>query len=489
MPPDKIGPYKIESQIASGGMNDLYLALDLKSLEHVVLKVLKPKYAENFEMKSRFMREAEIVAQANHPGIVKYYAHGIWEGGLYLALEYLQGTSLRTYIQHTPMTLKRAVELILELCYAVCHLHIQGYIHRDLKPENIFVNEKGQIKLIDFGIARRVYELGQKKVAEEGRFIGTPSYMSPEQKNNPESVSFSSDIYSLGIIAYEMILGKLSHGHVHLLLMPKGIQKIIKKMLEPDPKDRYQDLVDVISDFSDYLVVVIDTQEDGALPLAVDGLQLAVQELVPKALPQWDGIEIDFSFHKGLGIAPVYYDLFTQNERYFILSEPAHQSSKGAIEMAYFRGLERAFRPRIGDLSIWSDLLIKTTLKDPLHPLFALGLLRINPKLKKFEFIGMGEVRLFHISKENIRICARSIPPLGSTDTIDIDTGGLLEQDILILSNSAFVDAVLQEPGQIPELKHHKHLTEYLLHKTKAIYLQEFEQKTLLIASFVINNL
>ena len=172
--PEKVGPYKIESFLTSGGMNNLYLAFHQESLEPVAVKVLKSKYVDDFEMKSRFMHEAEIVALANHPGIVKYHSHGVWEGGLYIALEYLQGVPLRKYIQHNPLTLKKAVEVILDLCYAVCHLHTHGIIHRDLKPENIIITDRGEVKLIDFGIAKRIHELGR------GRRRGGALYRHPE---------------------------------------------------------------------------------------------------------------------------------------------------------------------------------------------------------------------------------------------------------------------------------------------------------------------
>lgn len=477
--PEKVGPYKIENYLTSGGMNDIYLALDEESEELVVVKVLKGKYHDNFEMKSRFMHEAEIVALTNHPGIVKYLSHGVWEGGLYLALEYLQGVSLRKYIQHTPITLKKAVEVILDLCYAVCHLHTHGIIHRDLKPENILITDKGEVKLLDFGIARRIHELGQP-LPEEGYFIGTPSYMSPEQRENPESVSFPSDIYSLGIIAYELVLGKLSHGHVHLSMMPKGLQKILGKALQPRVLDRYQDLVDLIGDLSSYLNVLLEEVMDGALPLALDALQTAVQELVPQSLPRWEGVEVDFSLHKGMGIAPIYYDFFVQEELYFIASEPVHSSSKGAVELAYFRGLERAFRPQIGNLNAWCELLTKTTLKDPLHPLYSIGLLKIDLKQKRFEFIGMGEVRLFKISKGAVHIYSRQVPPLGAMEVgQETFTGTLLPEDVLIFSTSSLVEACTKS-AEPPEL---------LLRKTKVLYPQEFDKKSLLVVSFKINDL
>ena len=123
--------------------------------------------------------------------------------------------------------MRRALEIILQVAYALLHLHSHGVIHRDLKPENILITEEGEIKVIDFGIAQLHEE--EKNVTDADRFLGTPNYMSPEQKEDPSSVTFSSDIYSLGVILYELILGKLSFGIINLIALPKGLKKICCK--------------------------------------------------------------------------------------------------------------------------------------------------------------------------------------------------------------------------------------------------------------------
>ena len=176
-------------------------------------------------------------------------------GDLYIAMEFIQGISLRQYILQTPVSLKKALEIILDIAYALCHLHAHGVIHRDLKPENIIISDSGIVKVIDFGIAQILSEKKDDIGDFKQRTIGTPIYMSPEQKEYPEGVSYPTDIYSLGIIAYELILGKLSHGLIHLSLMPKGLQKIFNKMLQSKPEERYHDIVDLISDLSAYIVL------------------------------------------------------------------------------------------------------------------------------------------------------------------------------------------------------------------------------------------
>ena len=194
--PEKIGPYKIETILEKGGMSILYLAIHPETNEPTTIKVLSPKFASHPEIVHRFLQEAEIIALADHPNIVKLYGYGEWEGGLYIAMEFIQGISLRQYILQTPISLRRALEFIIDISYALCHLHTHGIIHRDLKPENILVTDQGVVKVIDFGIAQLLAETSSG--ISHQRVIGTPIYMSPEQRENPENVSFPTDIYFIG---------------------------------------------------------------------------------------------------------------------------------------------------------------------------------------------------------------------------------------------------------------------------------------------------
>ena len=179
--PAYIGPYKIESFFNQGGMSNLYLGRHPSSLRPLIVKVLAPKYAQNPEIIQRFLKEAEIIQLANHPNIVRLHGQGQWEKGVFIAMEFIQGISLRQFINKHSLSLKRALEIVLQVAYALCHLHTHGVIHRDLKPENILITEEGEIKVIDFGIAQLHTEVNKDPLAQN-RIIGTPTYMSPEQK-------------------------------------------------------------------------------------------------------------------------------------------------------------------------------------------------------------------------------------------------------------------------------------------------------------------
>lgn len=230
--PETIGPYTIESLLIQGGMSLIYLGVHPETKEKVIVKVVRPKYLHNNEMVSRLLKEAKILRMATHPGIVKLYDLGKWHDEIFLVMEYVQGTSLRKLIGQKNFPHEKALQLILQIGDALSYLHSLGIIHRDLKPENILVTASGDIKLIDFGISQF---LGQG----EELWAGTPAYMSPEQKEHPKEISFNSDIYSLGLIAYELYLGKLSQGIVYPNLLPPQLKKIIEKALLIDPKNRY----------------------------------------------------------------------------------------------------------------------------------------------------------------------------------------------------------------------------------------------------------
>ena len=281
-------------------MSYLYVAEAPETGEAIIVKVLSPQYLGHPEMVSRFLREADIIRMADHPNIVKLLGSGSWEGGVYIAMEYVQGVSLRQYLQKVPLSLKRAIELILEIAYALCHLHTHRVIHRDLKPENILVTKEGQIKVIDFGIAQLLFD-NKLLQSEQKRLIGTPVYMSPEQRENPENVSFPSDIYSLGIIAYELILGRSSHGHVVIGLMPKGIQKILAKALQTDPQNRYTDVVDFIGDLSLYLHSKEPLKSEGQFSEELESMFKLSHELLQPSHPEiplniGQAIDTDFQF-------------------------------------------------------------------------------------------------------------------------------------------------------------------------------------------------
>ncbi len=389
--PEKIGPYKVEALLEKGGMSLLYLATHPETKDPITLKALFPEFLSNPEMVQRFLREASIIALADHPNIVKLYGQGEWEGGLYIAMEFIQGISLRQYLLRNLISLKHALEIVMEISMALCHLHAHGIIHRDLKPENILITDSGGVKVIDFGIAQLLTD-GQTDPNSKRRLIGTPIYMSPEQKKDPESTSYPSDIYSLGIITYELVLGKLSHGKIHLSIMPKGLQKILAKALQHQPEERYQDIVDFMTDVSAYLhspALLKENKEMDPLSELSESLRHAQQSLVPHQPPFWHKVEMGIGTYKSLGISSLYYDFFTLPHQNYgiIIGESSVKGSPGIVYSSVLRGMVRALYQLTQHPQEMATVLNTLLLEDPMKQQFAFSYLVLSPAENLFRFI------------------------------------------------------------------------------------------------------
>ncbi len=409
--PAAIGPYKIESLLAKGGMSLLYLGLDPATKKPLAIKVLPPSYADHPETAQRFLQEAKVIAMTNHPNIVKLYGEGQWEKGLYIAMELIQGISLRQFIMQHSLSMRRAIEIILQVAYALLHLHSHNVIHRDLKPENILITEEGEIKVIDFGIAG----LGPERQTQpsSSRFIGTPNYMSPEQKENPASVTFASDIYSLGVILYELIIERLSYGVIELSALPKGLKRIVSKMLAVSAAERYQNISEFIHDMSQYLNSgELDKERPGkdeAKELMED-IQKASLDLSPLVLPTWPQIELGLAKGRGQQQLGLYYDLFRlpNNTFLILLAASANPSIESAFTISSLRGnikmavhdisssTKDTFKP-IPFVEKLNSILCEDASKNPI----ALCLALLDPMSDLVTYISCGFDDLLHIPEEH----------------------------------------------------------------------------------------
>jgi eukaryotic-like serine/threonine-protein kinase len=427
--PQKIGPYKIEGLLNKGGMSLLYLGLHPETRQPLAIKVLSPEYVTNHEAVERFLKEAKIIGLTSHPNIVKLYGQGEWEGGLYIAMELIRGVSLRQFIMQQSLSLKRSLDIILQVAYALLHLHTHGVIHRDLKPENILITEDGEVKVIDFGIAGLHEDLEAKAAAAAPkRIMGTPHYMSPEQKDNLHPVSYVSDIYSLGIIAYELVLGKLSYGMVNLSLLPKGLRKIIGKALAVSVNERYQDIVDFITDISQYIKSgewEKDRPGTDQVKELLETIQTASFDLSPLTPPRWPEVEIGLAKYKSLGQLGLYYDFFRfPNNAYAVfLSVSSSNGIDGAIYSGVLRGEVRAYvhQKELTPLEPPTVVSLLTVLNHiyhaaPLEQQYALSFLILDPVQNQLSFASLGLSSLYHISagSRTPNKLTASNPPLGA---------------------------------------------------------------------------
>jgi beta-lactam-binding protein with PASTA domain len=199
------GRYRVLRRIGSGGMADVYCAEDSHLGRHVAIKVLHRRFAQDQEFVERFRREAKSAAGLSHPNVVGVFDRGEHEGTYYIAMELLDGQTLKDIVgDEAPLAQDRVIDLGLQILQAAGFAHSHGVIHRDFKPHNVIVDEHGHAKVTDFGIARA----GASEMTETGSIMGTAQYLSPEQAQG-HAVTATSDIYSIGVMLYEMLAGRL----------------------------------------------------------------------------------------------------------------------------------------------------------------------------------------------------------------------------------------------------------------------------------------
>jgi eukaryotic-like serine/threonine-protein kinase len=400
--PEKIGPYKILHLIGQGAMGMVYLGKHPNTHSPVSIKVLLKERLANEDIIKRFHRECEIMSTTEHPNITKLYEHGSWEGDLYIATEFVHGISLTNLIKHKSTSLKQALRIVLDVCYALSHFHALGIIHRDLKPNNILMTDSGDIKVIDFGIA----QLSEHSPTDKHpTFVGTPAYMSPEQKKDPRNVSFNSDIYSLAIITYELIVGRFSDGIVHLELTPQDVQKILTKALEIDPKDRYQTIEEFIHSIKEYLDSPdLHHDQRGAEYVSelVEGLKQAQDKLIPQARPLWEKVELGIFNHRAQTVSGIYFDFLDLpgNTYGVIMGEPCSQGIETLLYSAVLRGMIRSICHAHPEPAILASKLNDILVNDPMDQMFALSYLTMNPSKNTVSYISCGYGNLWHIPKK-----------------------------------------------------------------------------------------
>jgi serine/threonine-protein kinase len=278
---EKLGSFRIESILGSGAMGTVYRGKNEKTGKVAAIKVMGAEFSHKGTIGHRFEREAEILQQLRHPNIVRFLAWGKFRGTSYIAMEYVDGDTIeKRILERGHLPWREAVDQGIQICDALHYAHEHGVVHRDLKPSNLMITAEGKIKLADFGIAK---DLDATALTATGRTLGTAAYMSPEQIRGTPAVSHKTDLYALGVVLYQMLVGRapfegttpvvLMHCHLNeppprpsakLVDIPRKLDELVITLMAKSPTDRPWDAAAVAA----RLIELRDRADRGA-PVAM----------------------------------------------------------------------------------------------------------------------------------------------------------------------------------------------------------------------------
>jgi Serine/threonine protein kinase len=305
-----LGHYEILNRIGEGGMGIVYLGRDTKLDRLVAVKMLNKRFERQEENVHRFIREAKAASALNHPNILTIFEIGEFEGSHFIVSEYVDGKTLREIIRTGNIGLGTAVDIAGQIANALAAAHKARIVHRDLKPENVIVREDGYVKVLDFGLAKLIPEntsgvwneavTRKQNSTASGMILGTVNYMSPEQAKG-EKVDERTDIFSLGVLLYELISGKRPFEgnstpesfanlinkepeplEAHVPDIPDGLKAVVSKMLEKDRPERYQSMKDVAAELRKF-------KENNSASLSFESLDRPGSASVTAVLPEMTG--------------------------------------------------------------------------------------------------------------------------------------------------------------------------------------------------------
>jgi tRNA A-37 threonylcarbamoyl transferase component Bud32 len=270
-PEGHIGRFEIRRSLGAGGMGEIFESYDTDLQRTVAIKVLASKHIEDETMKQRFLREARMASQLNHPNIATIHEIGEASGNPYIVMEYVEGQTLAERLEAGPLALIEIIDIGVQAAEALAEAHERGVVHRDIKSANVMITSRGKVKVLDFGLAKPLPILNRPtskvRLTESGVLLGTVSYMSPEQATGRGELTHLADIFSLGVVLYEMTTGRLpfegetyfqtiegikkrapSPIRKHRKDAPDSLAAVIERMLRKNPAERYQLSSEVAAD-------------------------------------------------------------------------------------------------------------------------------------------------------------------------------------------------------------------------------------------------
>lgn len=300
---ENVGPYRIIEQLGQGGMATVFKAYHASLDRYVAIKVLHPAFGEDPAFEARFQREARVVAKLEHPNIAPIYDYAEHEKRPYLVMKFIEGDTLKARLDRGPLSSEETLKIVKAVGSALAYAHKQGVLHRDIKPSNVLVAADGQIYLADFGLAR-IAQSGESTLSGD-MLIGTPQYISPEQAMGVRELDERTDVYSLGVMVYEIVVGKVPfsadtpfsiiHDHIYSPLplprkvnpeVSEQIERVLLKALAKDRLDRYETVDQMVAAFKEaWTQAAVPTQTAVATRASMQQAVEAAQRTSPNVGP------------------------------------------------------------------------------------------------------------------------------------------------------------------------------------------------------------
>ena len=292
---ENIGPYRILEQLGQGGMATVFKAYHPALDRYVALKVLHPAFNQDQTFTARFQREARVVARLEHPNIVPIYDYSEHESRPYLVMKFIEGDTLKARLNRGPLSSEEIEKVVNSVGSALAYAHHQGILHRDIKPSNVLIAGDGVMYLADFGLAR-IAQAGESTISSDS-IMGTPQYISPEQAMGKKDLDEGTDLYSFGVMLYEMVVGQVPfsadtpfsiiHDHIYSPLplpmdinpkVPEPVQRVLLKALAKDRGDRYASVEEMVKAFK-------DAWAEAGIPMQGTGITMRPGAIKPPPVP------------------------------------------------------------------------------------------------------------------------------------------------------------------------------------------------------------
>ena len=441
----RIGEYTVISQIGFGGMGVIMKAAASDG-SFVALKIIKTEHIHNQALVDRFQQEMKIASMLHHDNIAEILGWGIDDAGRnYFAMEFVDGQNIRTMLEKKAIDLNMALDIFTQLCNGLEYAHSQDVIHRDIKPENIILDKNEKLRIVDFGIAR-IDDDKVQSMTLTNVVMGSPIYMSPEQKSDFKHVDNRADIYAAGAVFYEMLSGEMPGGLLRIDLIPENLRAIVEKAIAYNQDDRYPTVRDILTDLKTYRRDGFITRDQKAIHKIEDNIKLRqalIDSFYPEEPPEVPGLDIDAFYIPAEGIGGNYYDYITIDDTHTgilvgnLFDQPDVSS---ALFLAMLRSAFRIFA------------------RDVTEPGITLKKLNDFMSEERFDYFAVFSYMIFDSTSMEVSVATAGYKPVmvlkkGTEEFVDIHTDGvgigimenyeyesttmkLNPQDLILLSSS-----------------------------------------------------